>query len=93
MVGTHMPEEERVREREWGAADEWGRAGSERGESAAWAGARGEMGRERRGTSARERWPWDGVAPTEGRGFSFFFLFLFHYFSHFPFLLQLYTHI
>jgi hypothetical protein len=35
-----------VREREQGVADEWGREGSEGGESAAWAGARWEVGRD-----------------------------------------------
>jgi hypothetical protein len=75
-----------AREREQGATDEWGRAGSEGGESAAWARALGEMDRgglraEGRGC-ARERAgsrPLAGVGPAERGGevflFPSFFLF------------------
>jgi hypothetical protein len=68
-----------ARERERGVADEWGRADNEGGESAT--RAHEEMGRERRGTGAREG--GGGVAAMgrcrpsrEGRGgFPLFFSF------------------
>jgi hypothetical protein len=83
-----------ARERERGVADEWGRADNEGGESAT--RAHEEMGRERRGTGAREGGggsrPWAGVGPAERGGEVFLFSF-FLFFSLIPFLLYTNIHL